>query len=537
MDHQSMNQSMNQSHMCETGISSFNEYVCRSLVKRYGQENKKNIERYINRMSKVIIKDVLDLFLTTLPHMYYSDDSSIKTLQLNTYEKKWGRISIDKKQVWANGPLSHILFDIVYPGKKGVATAARIKDSVMDSLTQYAIEENTDTNWKVEHNFDFVTQDVLGTPIDTESLKSALNKWGNEVYLLKGKDKDKALRNIAMAKMILSSLVNGELLQEMDIKASGRMYFKGLNLQNASKAVRHAALGKCHLYDMRVGSFGVMAALAKDYATECGITANFHNIRGYIQNKESYRIRVTKAVYPDQTKNFTQDDFKKFFGYYNVKNALTAIGFGAKRNVTATWKDINDKWQQTSLNSAFKNNRDEAERFINCNLISALVDEYVECTKIVDLRLEQDIEFRNLFAITDDMKKGQRLAMVYQTMETVIMSQFMSHCTQENILLPVHDGVYLKYKIDYKSIHFNFDIPFITDKEFIQLDHTQYGLSDIDSELTHSEFIKQQERIANDGNISTTAKRQVMTQWGLIDEDQISTQDPYYGDAYYNTRY
>lgn len=485
--------------------------------------------------------DITQIFISPVRHSYFENDETIKVVHVNQYEQSWGKLQLNGKQVWMNTPLSHILFNIQFEGKTGVATGARIREIVMDALMENAIEDSEDTLWKVQHNWDFDNQDVFGTKIDVDYLRSCVRKWESELNGLFGKDKQKAIRNIAMSKIILASLVDGELLQEMIVKPSGRIYFKGLNLQSASKAVRHAALGKCHLYDMRVGAFGVMCGLATQYAKELGEDVKFHNIRGYIKNKDEYRMRVTRNVYPDETSKFkTLDDFKKFFGFYNVKNALTAIGFGAKRNTSAVWKDQNDNWCATSLNQAFKNNKDEAERFINCNLITDLLDEFVQCTKIVELRLEQDPQFAAMFNITDDMKRGQILAMVYQTIETKIMASFMSLAGADNILLPVHDGVYLKHKIDYPSVWYKVETQFIGDKELIQFDHTQYGLADISQEYNHKQFIAQQEMLAStykslytDGPESR--KRQVQTPWGMVDADLYEphqTQEEYFKDEY-----
>ena len=535
-----LNQS--QSPVCATGTIGLWNYLENSLVKKYGEQNRKNIDRYLSRSVNTIMRDLVNIFISPMEHTYFVGDDSIKVIQLNSYEQSWGRMTIDGKKLWANTELKHILFDVQFEGKTGIATGGRIRSKVMDSLMEHAIEESEDENWKVELNFDFDEQDVFGTPVDSERLRQELKLWEIEFPYKNGKEKDKTLRYIAMTKIILASLTNGELLQEMIVKPSGRIYFKGLNLQTAPKAVRHAALGKCHLYDMRVGAFGVMGGLAKQYAKELGLEVSLHNIKGYIKNKDEYRMRVTKYIYPEETKDFKKlEQFKAFFGFYNVKNALTAIGFGAKRNVNAVWKDHNDKWCATSINKAFKNNKDEAERFINCNLINDLLDEYVECTKVVELRLEQDEEFAAFFNLTEDMNRGQKLAMVYQTMETKIMSSFMDIVGVENVLLPVHDGAYIKYKIDYASVWYKLVIPFIGDKDFIQLDHTRYGLADISNESAHAMFIAEQEEVARTYMSPTMVggavkKRQVQTPWGMMDADlyeQHQTDDEYFQEGYF----
>lgn len=464
-----------------TGRERLTHYIISSLVARFGEANRKSIARYVTKYKNLILRDMLDVLTYTERHQYYQDDESVKIFLVNSYARKWGQLTLNGTRTWANTILAPVLCNILVEGRTGVATAVRLKDITMDALMEFAIEENTDTVWRVQHGFDFDTQEVFATAVNSASLREAIKQWEREVRQLAGSHKAKMLRNISMGKAILNSLTDdGKFLQEMTQADSGRIYFKGLNLQGCPKAVRHAALGKCHLYDMRVGAFAVMAALAKTYAEkELQQQVHFHTIKGYIKNKDEVRMRITQYVYPVQTKDFKDiTDYKGFFGFYNVKGALTAIGFGAKRNASSVWKNQDDKWQKTSLLNAFKGNKDETQRFIDCPLATDLLDEYAECSKIVELRLENESEFSSFFKITPDMSRGQRLAMVYQGMECQVLAAFIKQlATADELLLPVHDGLYVKHKVDLPSVHFNLDVPFISDKSFIQFDHTACNTS------------------------------------------------------------
>jgi hypothetical protein len=119
----------------------------------------------------------------------------------------------------------------------------------------------------------------------------------------------------------------------------------------------------------------------------------------------------------------------------------------------------------------------------------------------------------------------------------------MDYVGPDNVMLPVHDGVYLKHKIDYQSAWFKLVTPFIGDKDFIQLDHTQYGLADITFEFNHTVQIRDEELAARDyasstlcGTSGVQQKKQVQTPWGMVDADMYEphqSSSNYFNESYY----
>ena len=520
-------------------IDDLKQYITGSLVRAYGQQNGKNIERYLDRKLRLVLKDVLAIALSGVEHKYYASDDTVKLFLSTTYRKRWGQMTLNGKQVDAPGLLAPILFYVVRAGHTQIGSAVKIRDKTMDALMEYAIEENDELQWV--QTFDFRGKDVLETPVNLDSLRKYVRKLEADGDLLK----IKKLRNLSRAKSILASLTTKigpvlygiqqpdihVLVQEAVVADSGRVYLKGLNLQNCPKELRHAALGHCHLYDMCASVFGVLAGVAKAHIkVTLGQDKKFHHIMNYVLHRNEIRTRITKILWPNETKAFKQLwQYQKFHGFQKVKVALTAIGFGAKRNATASWKNQNGTWKATSLRKTFQS-AELVERFVQLSIVKNLMDEFKLVTDIIILKLKTDSEFAGAFAI-EGLKDSQKLSMVYQGTESMIMGSFLSLIADSDILLPVHDGVYISKRINLDDLQYKLEVPFGIDKSYIQFDHSQIGLAmPVHFEAEHRRDIAAQERDAQaytpmPGTVSATPfvqpKPQVMTQWGLVDADSM----------------
>lgn len=519
------------------------DYIVAGLVKRFSESDRKNIERYLNRSLSVILHDLLPIAASDIRHDMYKHDEDVKLLAATQFRKSWKQITINSIQTDSPTLLLPILFQVASRGTTGIGSAVRFKEITLDALMEYAIEQCNDTSIATPVLNINANNGFFQTPIDVATLREFANKVASDTNI----DRKKKLKQIQKAHAILTSLqavsdqstaseqkVSHVLNQEILIAASGRCYFKGLNLQNCPKDVRHAALGHCHQYDMRAGVFGVMGGIAKAYCKQLGNDVEFHHIKHYIKYKEEIRIKITKLLWPEETKSFTaSSDYKSFHGFYKVKQALTAIGFGAKQSGNAAWQDVNGKWQATSLSKTFKD-RATVDKFLQIEVVKQLMAEFKTVTKIVLLQLKDDPVFASKFAI-EGLKDGQKLAMVYQGTEAMILAELLSHIHEYGILLPAHDGVYVRQRFDLASVLFKMQLPFGIDKSYVQFDHAQIGLATpADHESSHKRNIAEQERKASGyvpvhSNVSATPfvapKQQVMTPWGLIDANLMMAED------------
>jgi len=478
--------------------------IVEKLTKTYGDSNRKNIDRYFDRRYEEILFDLATTYFNDIQHDMFPNDTDVKMYLVSEKRKLWGMITINNERKEAVDLLLPYFTTELYKGSQGTAKAIKMRDITVDALMELAIEETEFTTFKREFVIPEGTE-YLSTPIDVENLRNYMNTltWkiqhtGNQ------EEKNKFIREKLKGQAILTNLnSNKELDQEVIIADSGRIYLKGINLLNSPKTLRHAALGTCHLYDMRAGAFGILAALAQTYAKAQGIGAPFSHIKGYIKYKEQYRMKITKYVYPVQCQQFKDiSDYKKFYGYYNIKVALTSIGFGAKRNHRAVWRDANNHWKRTSILDAFKGNQAELSRFLDCKIVQELTDEYAEASKIVQYMIETEENFSNRFNFTNADKPAEKIALVYQHIEQEILMQFINNSNVQ-VLLPAHDGVYIKHAIDYTNVWSTLEHDYIDDMSFIQFDHTKY-ISDIQAttslqtETNHKLFMEELEEEAKE---------------------------------------
>jgi len=293
---------------------------------------------------------------------------------------------------------------------------------------------------------------------------------------------------------------------------------------------------------MCAGVFGVLAGIAKAHIkATLGQDIEFHHIKNYVLYRNDIRVRITNELWPNETKAFKEAwEYKKFHGFQKVKVALTAIGFGAKRNASASWKNAKGAWEATSLRKTFKD-KEIVEQFVELKAVKELMDEFKQVTDIILLKLKTNAAFAASFDI-EGLKDSQKLSMVYQGTESIIMASFLGLIENSDILVPVHDGVYVSKRFDLADLHYNLKVPFGIDKSYIQFEHEQIGLAmPANFEFGHQQGIASEELAAQDytplpGTVSAVPfvapKPQVMTPWGLIDADllpaEVKTQDDYY---------
>jgi hypothetical protein len=114
--------------------------------------------------------------------------------------------------------------------------------------------------------------------------------------------------------------------------AFGRLYYKGINIQNVTKEVRSALLGHHYQYDMNAASFAIKLWIYGEINGGdnqiIGTTKGTYT-REYLANKDHIRNRLARECFDGINLDWKSK-------VKNIKNALTAIGFGAK-TTGKTW--------------------------------------------------------------------------------------------------------------------------------------------------------------------------------------------------------
>lgn len=160
--------------------------------------------------------------------------------------------------------------------------------------------------------------------------------------------------------------------------------------------------------------------------------------------------------------------------------------------------------------------------------------------------LETDQPFASRFNFENATTPAQKAALVYQTVEQDLINTF-AKVSRAKVLLPAHDGIYVKNAIDYISAWSQLTHDYIDDMLFVQFDHTKY-ISDVQAkesltgEINHIKATEQYEKDASQYHSiwesgEPLSKKQVETQFGLIDEDIWNELNPLSDSEYYEESY
>jgi hypothetical protein len=481
-----------------TAIDAFATYITQALITECGSVNRRKIELCIKRKHTTILKDLAKIYFSPVRHSWFASNPDIKVMLLKTLERSWGRITLDGKQRRLNALLSRYLFTTLRVGTTGTASAIQFtKPVVTNAILEFVSQQEAvplpdDEIIKDEDADYFVT--AINLPSLRHYLGDVCKQLTTKSYAVAAKamltkmepeDKDegtmdriiaskrqKLERNLHYANAIAKSVNdNGELWQEANPSAAGRLYLKGVNLQAAPKEVRHAALGYSVAYDLRCGALGVLAALANCLSDG---EWNFPAIRDYIKHRNDIREVITRSIYP-VAKHYR--NIKDFHGYHKVKEAFTAIGFGARKTVGGSWKNEAGKWKTSSLKDILD---DQAEAFLTHRLSKDIIAEYELAAKVVLAAYKLNDEFRDYLNENSDidpaMTSKQLLAHIYQHFESAILDRFVIGAIAQGatLLLPLHDGAYFDRAVDHQSIWWMMRLPFISDKSFIQFERAEY---------------------------------------------------------------
>lgn len=290
-------------------------------------------------------------------------------------------------------------------------------------------------------------EDYFDTPIDLESLnifiQRSLNvesmgrwdsktnsyKWASDEY------KAKAAENLKQAVCILKLQKDSKLNQAYKYSDFGRLYFMGLNLQNSSKELRHAALGHCYSIDIDVCSQAWKVHLCET------INSNIKmgHTRSLIKDKVAFRQQLARVL------------GDKHQG--RAKQIITAIGFGADIEATP-WPTGNDNYKLPAIREII--NKDEVELLTNSRWFMEFIDEQKSMNKLILERTMLDNKKEDMPQCVKDragrINKNKVMAYLYQQAEYTYLAAIMKYVIdrfgQEELLLPVHDAVYIKHKIN-----------------------------------------------------------------------------------------
>lgn len=385
----------------------------------------KSVSRYITVM--------LDAIAESIRKFGFKNDQI--SLSLDAIAQASGRISIRGKKfqtsVLLNSDRATSLVHVEFPGQVGQVARVSlnpayqldIECALMESSTSKSISGNSGKTPNITTSVDALMLDSFIEKTRQEHAKSV-----QENLPEKEKYRKKLLKNFLHAKHIKAMLIeqDGEYLfsEYWEQSDSGRCYGHGTSLQRVSKEVRHAALGRCHMYDVKAASYALLTGLALEIDPTLDV--------GVLVDYVSHRSRIRKDIAADV--GITEEKVKEIF---------TSLGFGAKtaNNPYASIRKTLGKaaYSRLMMNDQFVRIRDAM------NLVREVIAGHYPDT----------FEFRGRHYDSicprtgETRKKDQKLAWIYQAMEAEAITRFGADAVEAGYqpLLFVHDCVYFKYKL------------------------------------------------------------------------------------------
>lgn len=275
----------------------------------------------------------------------------------------------------------------------------------------------------------------ISTRVDPGRLDSFIentNKEHDKACKLASPDNEKyrytLLRNLLQAKHIRASLIEegGHCLfpEYWEQSDSGRYYGHGTSLQRVSKEVRHAALGRCHMYDFKAASYALMTdlALGIDPTLEVSVIKDYVNRRSTIRKSIAADVGISEEW---------------------MKTIFTSLGFGAKV-ANNPFASIRKKLGAVAYNRLMMN-----DQFVKIG------DAMINVRETIAGYFPDSFEFlsRHYESVCPrtgkKRKKDQKLAWIYQAMEAEAITRFGASAVEAGYqpLLFVHDCVYFKHKL------------------------------------------------------------------------------------------
>ncbi len=231
--------------------------------------------------------------------------------------------------------------------------------------------------------------------------------------------------------------------------AYGRTYYKGMNIQNVSKQVRSAILGRHFQYDMNAAVFAIKlylygSIMGGDNAIAGTLQGTY--TRQYLAEKKATRNRLAKEC-------FIGIDIPWDSKVKAIKNALTAIGFGAKTS-GKTWMGpsgmqgtaLTDILTSLSVRNAFLDD-DWVKAFLaEQREIESVILENAETLEGYD---EMVATIREGNGVNGRANTAGKLAFMYQHQETHIMDIAMSALAAAGIepIARIHDAFIVRDKL------------------------------------------------------------------------------------------
>lgn len=279
-------------------------------------------------------------------------------------------------------------------------------------------------------------------------------------------------RNLLHAQRILMLAManNNQLMQVLSPSAFGRKYYRGVNLQNTPKIVRHAALGQCHEYDIESSVFAWKLSWFREICRRGDERIAMPATLEYLDHKRAIRRRLAQVIFGTQSA-WAVDKIKEF---------ITAIGFGAPAR--SQGYRVENRYQRPALATIIY-----PQERLDLALNDAWVREFIDEQNKMNLVIigygqitGQESQWRQVPELLDKanrLRPNSVISYLYQQHERRLLDWAEEFCADREVLLTVHDCIYTRRPV--KLAEFRSGIQGFG--EFFKLEHTEhraYGWED-----------------------------------------------------------
>jgi len=339
-------------------------------------------------------------------------------------------------------------------GRKGVDSYQKnsevyiMNQKLLDLLIDTADAKELVTIYYGEIDTDTKLESV---PINIKSLNNFIKRTTKELEVCDKNTKLEATlyKNLRQAKYIkiiseffYDPAVGHTLPLIQNPSPYGRMYYKGINIQNVTKEVRSACLGDHHVYDLNAAVYAIKLYLVTEILKQSNIDdfGHFVYTKDYLEWKEPIRKKLAMHVKSNR------------MGEKLVKEAITAIGFGARVGA-GSWQ-IDGIWQTPAIEDILMNPQDRY-RFVNDPWVKQFVREQQVMTKLIsDYYISQPDFMQKIEHIPNMFKNNkprrtQVMSYVFQQCEKMIMDEITQFAP---VIARIHDCFITKNQLSVDQI-------------------------------------------------------------------------------------
>ena len=253
----------------------------------------------------------------------------------------------------------------------------------------------------------------------------------------------------------LASNNNGVINQLYFDHEWGRQYLLGKNLQNCKRHIRHAVLGVCYDVDLNAAVFSFFLWANKHYQLNCETRA----INAYRRKKTLIRCLVTEHL-------LRAIENKEFLNRVEVlkmvKQAFTAMSFGGKltyqggipiaKNEKGDWKAASSIAEELRGDQILYGSFRDIPFVRKLDIeLKAIRTGLLELFKKSPLHHEKKLS--SLYSLEGGLKPASVAAYYYQQHERTLLNILCDALKSHNILLKVHDGIYVREPISNKKLN------------------------------------------------------------------------------------